>query len=55
MIKLVRSEKLINEVLGWAMDSLNQGSNYPGTTYEEGIMAMYDWLTGVSEDRPDAE
>jgi hypothetical protein len=55
MDKIVRSEHEINEVMNWVADSLENGSHFPGQTYEEGVQAMYDWLTGAIDDRPDGD
>ncbi len=48
----VRSEQEIEAVYDAAMDSGSTGSKWPGMTYEQGIIAMLDWLTGRSDDKP---
>lgn len=49
-----QTEEEINEVLNWAAEAQDDGSKFPGMTYEDGVKAMYDWLTGDG-DRPDKE
>lgn len=51
--KIVRTEEEINKLLQWAreLDSGHQ-SHYRGMTYEQGIIAMYEWLIGDSDDSP---
>lgn len=50
---IVRSEKDINRVLDWAAEGENEGSHFPGNSYEEGIRAMYEWLVGLENMAPD--
>lgn len=50
---LVRDAEDITRVMEWAMDGISRGTNLPGMTYEEGVVAMLDWLTGVTDDPPD--
>lgn len=50
--KIVRSQEDINIVLDKAMEGIEEGSVYPGMSYEEGIQAMYDWLVGNTDDTP---
>ena len=53
MIKRTQSE--IDEVMNWAGEAFDEGSRFPGMSYEEGIMAAIDWLMGHTEDRPDSD
>ena len=53
--RIVRTQEEINEVMQWAEDALDQGTHYAGMSYEEGITAMYNWLMGDNDDRPDDE
>ena len=49
---IVRSRDEIDEVLNWASEALENGPHYPGQSYEDGLMAMYDWLVGHTDDDP---
>lgn len=40
----------MDQVEDWCMDADNEGSHYPGMTYEQGVMAALDWLSGDAED-----
>ncbi len=48
-----RDKKEIEEVLEWAMKGIDQGSQYPGMSYEEGVRDAIDWITCYSDVRPD--
>lgn len=50
---LARSDEEINQVLDWAAEGEDQGSHYPGMSYEEGVRAALDWVLGINETRPD--
>ena len=50
---VVRSEEEIARVDNWAAESLDNGSRYPGMTYEQGIMDILAWLRGDEEIAPD--
>ncbi|KKN77936.1 hypothetical protein LCGC14_0355010 [marine sediment metagenome] len=50
-----RTDDEINRVVNWARDSQDQGTRYPGLSYEEGLTAMADWLTGFEDIAPDAD
>ena len=43
--KIQRTEAEIDQVLMEAEEGLSTGSKFPGMSYEEGILAMYKWLT----------
>jgi hypothetical protein len=52
-MKLVRTDEAIDDQIGELFAMIDQGkSRYPGMTYEEGAIAMYDWLCGNLEDKP---
>lgn len=53
--EITREQKDIDNILNWAVEGNEEGSHYTGMTYEQGILAMFDWLTGATEDRPDEE
>lgn len=43
----------IDEVTNDAWDSINEGtSRYRGMTYEEGVRAALDWVTGETDESP---
>lgn len=50
---IIRTEKEIDEVYEEAMNTEAVGkSNFPGMTYEQGIIALYDWLTRPNSANP---
>lgn len=49
---IVRTDDEINDVLNQAADGINDGSQYPGMSYEDGIQAFADWLFGDTNDKP---
>lgn len=53
MLAIVRTEDEINQILNWACEGKDDGSHYPGMSYEDGLVAMYDWLIGQIDERPD--
>jgi hypothetical protein len=52
MAEIVRTKKEIDEVLDKVSAANSNGSEYPGMTYEQGIEAMWMWLTGETDDNP---
>jgi len=52
MNKIVRSTSEIEAVYGEAMNAESEGSKFSGMTYEQGIIAMLDWLTGRTDSNP---
>jgi len=50
--KIVVPIQEIEEVLNWASEAVDTGSKYPGMTYEEGVEAMFRWLVGDCEEKP---
>lgn len=47
-----RTQEEIDEVLNKAADGMDDGSKWPGMSYEQGVDAAIRWLTGESEDNP---
>jgi hypothetical protein len=45
----------IDEQIREASDSIDDGSNFPGMTYEEGVIAALDWVLGNREESPMSE
>ena len=52
MRTIVRSDKEIDDVLNMASDGVEDGSIYPGMSYEQGIQNFADWLFGDTDDTP---
>ena len=50
-----RTEEELYRVLDWAMTGKNEGSRFPGMSYEDGIIYTLDWILGRSDDAPDNE
>lgn len=50
--EIKRTDAEINEQLNKAADGINDGSQYPGMSYEDGIQAFADWLFGDSNKKP---
>lgn len=50
----MRSQTEIDEQIGRCVDAMESpsGSKYPGMSYEEGVLAAIDWLTGETDDPP---
>lgn len=52
-MNIVRTEQEIWDLLSQCLDTENSGSsNYPGMSYEQGIKAAIEWITGETEDHP---
>ena len=50
---LDRTDSAIQEQIDWCRDRQgNIVNNYPGMTYEEGVEAALQWVTGESEEKP---
>lgn len=47
-----RKDAEIYEQLNKVADGINDGSQYPGMSYEEGIQAFTDWLFGYTDEKP---
>lgn len=53
MYNITREDDEINEVLNKACESEDNGrSQWPGMTYEQGVKAAIDWITGATDDNP---
>jgi hypothetical protein len=61
MAKTERTEAEIARVEKWAAEGIRkgsrkpgeQGSRYPGMSYEQGIIDALDWVTGLTYTAPD--
>jgi len=49
---IVRSTLEISETIEKAYEGINQGSAFPGMSYEEGIISMWEWLAGNQKEGP---
>lgn len=50
---IVRAEREIDDILNWAMSAADEGhSQFPGMSYEEGVSAAIQWITGETDDDP---
>ena len=47
-----RMQEEIDDVLNKAADGIDNGSKWPGMSYEQGVDAAIRWLTGETEDNP---
>ncbi len=49
---IVKTDEEIAKLYDEATLALEDGSKYPGMTYEEGIIDAIDWITGELEGNP---
>lgn len=49
---IVRNEQDIRELLHQCNDAEEFGTNYPGMSYEQGIKAAIEWITGDIDIHP---
>lgn len=53
MYQIERTDEEIDAVLNKASEQEDKGtSRWPGMSYEQGLRAAIDWLTGASDDNP---
>ena len=52
-MKVVRHEEEIARVENWAMEGIDEGSKFPGMSYEQGIVDVLEWLRGDTDHAPD--
>lgn len=50
--EIKRTDAEIDEQLNKAADGINDGSQYPGMSYEDGIQQFWLWVTGETNDPP---
>lgn len=49
----MRQQSEIDDVIGRATEGMEEGgSRFPGMSYEEGVLAALDWVTGNADDDP---
>lgn len=51
-IIIARNEAEIEAVLQRAEDAREEGSKYPGMSFEQGITDFYGWLVGDYDENP---
>lgn len=52
-MEIKRNEDQVNDLLNRCAESEETGnSEYPGMSYEQGIKAGIEWLTGQTDDYP---
>lgn len=47
-----RSDKEIDAVLNQAAEQIEEGSKWPGMSYEQGVEAGVKWVLGETDDNP---
>lgn len=53
MYEIKRTAEEIDRVMNWAAEGVDEGSHYPGMSYEDGIRNAIEWIVGDQEDAPD--
>jgi hypothetical protein len=48
----MRPQDEIDSVLNWAAHGMDEGTGFPGMSYEEGVHAALTWVTGLSDENP---
>jgi hypothetical protein len=48
--EIKRSDEDIDKVLGHAIDAKDKGTAYRGMSYEDGVEAGIEWVTGLGDD-----
>lgn len=48
----VRDEKAIENQIDLAAKAKDEGGKYFGMSYEEGVQAALEWVTGVTDELP---
>lgn len=48
----MRSREEIDNCMNLTGDAIEEGSKYPGMSYEEGVRAALEWVTGDVDDHP---
>ena len=52
MYRIKRTAEEIDEQMNRAWEEEDDGSRYPGMTYEQGVRAAIDWITTDGGDEP---
>lgn len=52
-IIVIRTSEEVDSIINQAADQINRGrSKFPGMSYEEGVRAALEWITGDIDDDP---
>jgi len=54
-MRIPRTAEEIEDQMQWAAEGVDNGTRYGGMSYEDGIMAALQWVTGETDDKPDAD
>ena len=46
------SQKQIDDALNKASEGIDEGTKWPGMSYEEGVKAGIEWVLGYNDDDP---
>ncbi len=49
---MFKSQPEIDEQVNKAYEGLENGSKWPGMSYEQGVQAALDWVTGQIDEAP---
>lgn len=52
LYSIKRSEQEIVDVMNKAADGFDNGTKWPGMSYEEGVLQALQWLFGETNDNP---
>ena len=55
MYQIKKTEAEIDEQVNAAHEGRDDGGKFPGMTYEDGVLAMLDWLTSDGDEAPMSE
>ena len=54
--QVIPDSDIIDAVSDWCRDSENEGSsNFPGMSYEQGVLAAIDWMLGHTTVAPNED
>ena len=48
----MRTQEETDEQLNLATEGVDNGSRWPGMSYEQGVEAAIRWMTGQTDDKP---
>lgn len=54
-MEVKRTVEEIDGVLNKAVEAMDEGTKWPGMSYEEGVRAGIDWILGNIDDNPMAD
>lgn len=49
---MIRTEEEINEQIDLAMEGREDGTNFAGMSYEDGVITALEWLNGDCDEKP---